>query len=536
MSWNTLLRTGLLTTAFVVGLAAWFAPGRETRAAGEEPPGPDRYEIVEEEYTRYFWWLVRWSNDQVICEIVIEHSGLPTPGEIYAVCGESVYKQWLASPPCSISDKMTCSGFYLYLVRQEQARRQIGLPLPPPVVWLKVAGCTPYFSSHRCLNLPTLILFGEEPLTEHSILALHGSIDEKPFTCAPICRIELGPTDEDGILLRFWAESSYGDTSIPYQARVRVARKQESDDRYWYIDVLSDRWRGAPLAPCSLIWEQFPPIGGLTGWLATPDRPEELASSIPYGYLAGQLIRSGVVDASDCPEGGIQANGYANACGLEIARPAVHEWQNRFDELIFYAAQDVGVPAQLLKNLFSQESQFWPGISSGRPEAGLGQLTENGADTVLLWNRPFFEQFCVSVFVREVCQRGYAHLTDEQREGLRSALVERVNAFCADCPLGIDLQKAEASILIFAETLAANCAQMKMVLALNYPNPNPQPTYEDLWRFTLVNYHVGPGCLGLAVDATRQAGQPLSWSYVSTNFTPVCQRAVDYVHRMTSTP
>jgi hypothetical protein len=38
------------------------------------------------------------------------------------------------------------------------------------------------------------------------------------------------------------------------------------------------------------------------------------------------------------------------------------EWQNQFDERIMEVALETGVPAQLMKNLFAKESQFWPGV------------------------------------------------------------------------------------------------------------------------------------------------------------------------------
>jgi hypothetical protein len=50
------------------------------------------------------------------------------------------------------------------------------------------------------------------------------------------------------------------------------------------------------------------------------------------------------------------------------------------------ASANTGIPARLLKNVFSRESQIWPGIYRTYRETGLGQMTENGADTVLLWN------------------------------------------------------------------------------------------------------------------------------------------------------
>jgi hypothetical protein len=70
-------------------------------------------------------------------------------------------------------------------------------------------------------------------------------------------------------------------------------------------------------------------------------------------------------------------DGSANGCGQEAARPAVDQWQDQFDALIINTAEDTGVPAQLLKNLFARESQFWPGIFKAVPMPGW-QLTENG--------------------------------------------------------------------------------------------------------------------------------------------------------------
>jgi hypothetical protein len=152
--------------------------------------------------------------------------------------------------------------------------------------------------------------------------------------------------------------------------------------------VLSTQWRGNTLAGCSEIWNTFPPVGGTPDWLSTPQRPEDLATNVSYEYLSANLIKHGVVEASSCDNGGLLANGLANACGLEIVRPEVNDWQNSFDNLIFSASQQTGVPAKLLKRIFARESQFWPGAMSGPAEAGLGQFTKGGADAVLMWNLP----------------------------------------------------------------------------------------------------------------------------------------------------
>ncbi len=62
------------------------------------------------------------------------------------------------------------------------------------------------------------------------------------------------------------------------------------------------------------------------------------------------------------PDGGMLPNGYADVCGLEKARPIVADWQNQFDQQIIDVGKATGVPGQLMKNLFAQESQFWPGM------------------------------------------------------------------------------------------------------------------------------------------------------------------------------
>jgi hypothetical protein len=388
-------------------------------------------------------------------------------------------------------------------------------------------------------------LTGEEPIQGERITSLGGNMDGKPFTCDPVCQVDLVPTDDDGSALQFWAYSSYGDSSEVFQARVRVAKSADPSDQAWYADVLSSQWRGDTLAGCSQIWDEFPPVGGTPDWLTTPQRPEDLASNVSYEYLAAALIKHNVVDATACDAGGLLLNGLANVCGLEAARPAVQEWQNRFDKLIFSAARHTGVPAPLLKNIFARESQFWPGTNAGHPEAGLGQMTDGGADAVLTWNPSFYEQLCPSVLDQSVCKtkiypnpeekwQGIA-LDETERSLLRGSLVKSVNAVCPDCTMGIDINKANFSVGVFAQTLVASCMQTGEVININYSSTAGEAaSYEDLWRFTLVNYNAGPGCLGLAVDKTSSLGEPLDWEHLSAHLTPACQGAIDYVNYISS--
>ncbi len=512
-------------------------PGRWTppaHAAEEQPPGPDRAAVITVDYIAYEWWLVRFFDNAVVCQIYIDHEGLPRPNEIYYACGADLYAKWAATRPCEYAesdDPSLCSGYYLLFWESGPAQKEVVVSLPPPVVWVTLDGCTSLAGTHWCDPDALLVLTGEEPLPNEQITRLEGRLDGEPFVCEPRCSIELLPTDPAGIRLEFWAYSSYGDSSMAFEALLRVADAEpETGQDGWFVDVLSSQWRGAPAAGCAQTWEAFPPVGGPPPWLTTPASPADLASDIPYEYLASNLILQGVADVSRCPDGGFLPNGQLSQCGLREARPAVTAWQNRFDAIIFEVALETGVPAQLLKNLFSRESQFWPGVYTARPEVGLGQMTENGADTALLWNPSFYEQFCPLVLSLDTCAGGYAHLEEEEQEMLRGALVRDVDAFCPDCPLRIDLQQADFSVPIFAETLLANCEQTGMIVYNTYRQPPGRvASYEDLWRFTLVNYNAGPGCLILAIQSTESLGEPLDWEHVSAHLTPVCRGAIDYV-------
>ncbi len=512
----------------------------------DEPPGPDRYTAITVPYTEYTWWLARWEDEEVVCEVVVDHEGLPTPGDIYEDCGEDLYDEWLEQEPCPKEtlrkSPSLCEGYYLQYISSAPAEREVPVALPPPVVWLSLDGCVgaPISATNVCETIPRLVLTGEEPLPNERILSIEGTFDGEPFSCEPVCAFELEPTDEDGVLLEFWAYSSYGDSSEKFEARLRVSEVETSapEVRAWYVDVLSTQWLGQPAPSCAETWEAFPPVGGPPVWLTSPADSRDLESDVPYTYLAASLILRGIVDASSCPDGGLLPGEGASPCGMDVARPLVTIWQNSFNALILESARDVGVPARLLRRLFARESQFWPGAYYDAEEVGLGQLTEGGADTALLWNPAFFEQFCPLELTEERCRRGYLHLSEEEQAQLRGALVRSVNAFCTDCPLGLDLERVRFSIQVFAHTLLANCEQAgRIVRNVTRRTPGQVSTYEDLWKFTLVNYNAGAGCLSEAVEATWDADDPLEWAYVSERLTGVCRAGVNYVEDIVrSTP
>jgi hypothetical protein len=271
-------------------------------------------------------------------------------------------------------------------------------------------------------------------------------------------------------------------------------------------------------------------VGGPPRWLSTPTQSENLGTDLPYTYLAANLIRKGIVDVSVCTDAGLLADGTASTCGIEQSRTAVNEWQNQFDTIILNVGRDTGVPAHLLKNLFAKESQFWPGTSA-KSDVGLGQLTLQGADTTLLWNPPFFRQFCPLVMDSAECAKGYLGLDSDHQEYVRLSLIHEVNATCENCPLGIDLERANFSIGVFAHTLLANCDQAgQLVENITGGRAGNAATYEDLWKFTLVNYNAGPGCLGDALDLTFAQSLPLTWQNVSSQLSPGCAGATTYVN------
>jgi hypothetical protein len=527
-----------LTLGLLAALAgsAFASYDRVVAAPSDAPPGPDRFSVVTVEYTKYFWWMIEWDRSDVICKLEIDHEGLPTPGDVYVDCGQDIYETWVKQEPCQELDTRLCKGFYVVMIGSEPATKEISTKLAPPVVQVTLENCDPVYtaSTNICETDPILVLTGIEPLPGYTITGIEGTYEGQPFNCGPTCRLRLPPTDEDGFTLQFWAYSSYGDSSEIFDALIRVAQTSEGnpDQSFWYVDVLSDQWAGVPLASCVKDWGILPPIGGPPEWISTPTQSEKLGTDVPYNYLAAKLIRNGVVDASSCPDGGLLSGDAASACGMEVARGAVTAWQNQFDDLILNVAKDSGVPAHLLKNLFAIESQFWPGTSL-KSDIGLGQLTERGADTTFLWNPPFFYQFCPLVMDSSECKDGYLGLDDDQKEYMRLALISAVNADCEACPLGIDLERAKFSITVFAHTLLANCGQAgQLVKNFTGGAAGKSATYEDLWKFTLVNYNAGPGCLGDALDVTLTEHQEFTWENVSSHLSPACEGAAGYVNEI----
>ncbi len=532
---------GLLRLLIVFVLLMSALPGvGEARAAGTSDTPLPRQKTITISYKLYTWWVVRWSDNQLLCTVRTDHETWPTGSEIYASCGKTVYAEWVNTTGCSLpagGDLSSCPGVYLHLVNVDNAEKNILVDLPDAQVWLSLGKCNSANTGSLCTQAPTLVLTGDEPLASEHITAIHGLFNGKEFNClGNTCEIPIPATPTRGVKMEFWADSSYGDSSLHFNAQVRMIDSglaNSASNAGWYLDVISTQWKGKAAASCSQVWNAFPPIGDLPTWLTTPETPALMASEAPYQYLAGRLIAQGIVNASGCPGGGLLANGYADACGMDAAKPKVQDWQNGFDQEILQAAANTGVPGQVLKNVFAQESQFWPGAFKDPKEFGLGQLTDNGAETLLLWNQSFYNQFCPLVLTASACERGYVYLNKDNQAILRGALAAQAKSDCADCPGGIDQNSANFSITLFAQTILANCAQVaRIVYNASGQSPGAVSDYENLWRLTVANYHIGPGCLSYAVYTAWNRRDPMDWTHISQYLTDPCKSAISYVEKV----
>jgi hypothetical protein len=513
-------------------------------ASADEEGGPDRTFTKTIEVMEHTWWVVQWSDNETLCELNIDHEGLPTGSEIYYRCGEDVFEKWKESLPCEEAsaggNTSACLGVYLYYIRSQMVEREVQEELPAPQVWISISGCRPFLYGYRCQGTPFLELIGEEPLPFEHITAIHAEVGKEMYSCQlDRCYIPMADEYPEGVTVEFWAESSYGDESSTFSALVRtilIEPSEQGRESSWHVDVLSNQWLGDPPHACSLAWGAFVPVESLPEWLQTPDDPEDLASDEPYELLAGRLIRWGFVEAEGCPFDGLMANGMASNCGVEATRAFVDDWQDRFDARILEVAGEADVPAKLMKNVFAQESQFWPGEFPDVTEYGLGGLHAEGGDALLLLNFSFYREFCPLVLSDETCEDPYHELDEELQELLRGALTIQANVTCARCPGGVDLARAELSVDLFGQILKANCIQVGgLIRNLTHRRAGAESSYEDLWRFVLANYNAGPGCLEEAFKDVLYDGFDLDWGHVSQALLDLeaCDAAVDYVERVT---
>jgi hypothetical protein len=268
-------------------------------------------------------------------------------------------------------------------------------------------------------------------------------------------------------------------------------------------------------------------------WLHLPFQASELRTSVPYVFLAGRLIQEGVVDASECPAGGLLRSGASNTCGLEKALTLVIEMQNMYDDEILNAGYQIGVPPVMLKQQFRYESQFWPG-QHDEFHFGLGHLTAYGASTALLWSYDIYREVCQSIFGAP-CAGPYRQTRNVYEDIFVGTLLSFVNADCPTCPQKIDYDKAEASVRLFALIDLAHCYQASQILYnITGRHSRNSVDYATIWKLALFNYNAGPGCLYEAAKTTLGNRVVLRWDEFVENVSgKSCLVGVDYVESVT---
>ena len=266
-------------------------------------------------------------------------------------------------------------------------------------------------------------------------------------------------------------------------------------------------------------------------WLYVPESASELYTEEEYYFLAGELIKAEVVDGSICPAGGLQQNGYANACGMATALPAVIVIQNMFNEPILQAWKDVGVPPVLLKQMIRMESQFWPSLTTFDEvileEFGFGRMTIFGMQNALEWNQDLYTKACMNL-PPGACA--------PDSDIAFQVLASMVNT-CETCQYGIDVASAARSVDYLAEALLGHCYQTaQLIFNATGWYSSLVVDYATIWKLTLMNYTSGPTCIfDTVVDTFDQTEGPMTWAEISENVEgDTCIRGLEYANRVTA--
>ena len=133
MTSRTLGSIVITLIAIVTIGALWTQP--VVASEGEEEVPPIQQAEIVISFAQYLWWLAHWADNQVVCEVFIEHEGLPTSLEVLYACGEDLYGEWLNTQPCPavLNKKVsteTYDGLYLFLVDVVPGERILVVDLP----------------------------------------------------------------------------------------------------------------------------------------------------------------------------------------------------------------------------------------------------------------------------------------------------------------------------------------------------------------------------------------------------------------------
>ena len=345
-------------------------------------------------------------------------------------------------------------------------------------------------------------------------VSLSGTVQNKSFLCpASPCAVEF----PESAVITFQANNKKGDSSLTVQADIQVTQEAGG----YSLSIITLGKYTVFTDACAKIWQNSDPVQ--PAWASFPQDPTQLNTEKSLHYLAAHLLITGIVNAKDCPGSGFD-NYAPNACGLDRVKEQMVSWQNKNDQIIWLASRDQHIPPLILKTLLEIESQFWP--TSQRlylDEFGLGQVNQLGVDVVLRSNPDLYKKVCNAALSN--CDIPYDRHSNIERAMIRGTLVQSLDAACPTCMYGVDFEKASQSIPLIAQVLYANCVQEKSIMDYYGVTAN----YEDSWKFTLVSFHSGFGCLQSAVESSAFPGMRLDWKTVSANLT--CSGAVNYVNK-----
>ena len=274
-------------------------------------------------------------------------------------------------------------------------------------------------------------------------------------------------------------------------------------------------------------------------WVYIPEFANQLHTEEKYFYLAGQLIKNKIVDASACPAGGLALNEYANACGMVTAMPTVIGIQNMVNEPVMQAWINVGIPPVMLKQLIRIESQFWPAPHAEETvmyggnqtahaiEFGYGHITNIGLRNALQWNTDLGKKICPP--------SAYGFCASDVSNAYQ--ILSSLGSVCPTCEYGVDPVMVNREVDILAEVLLGHCNQTaQLIFNATGWRSNLVVDYGTIWKLTLMNYNAGPGCVFDTVVSTFKITEgPMDWSEISANVTGAyCMRGLSYANQVTA--
>lgn len=465
----------------------------------------------------YRWVLAWWKDNTIACNIYLDATGNPSFNDVNKYCGEDILTAWKNTPACASSSKTgtkNCKGLYLLFYGVTKPGEETSAPKTPIIsTTASQYNCSAWGT---CLENPRMVFTIESDQTPATSHTLKVEINEIETACQQSsCLLDMPLTDEEGVEVKYWAETPGGDVLFAHQFKMRNFNLATDTGNQHLFELIGNEWKTSADAAAN-IWGIFPEIGtSQAKWNQRLDDKDQLGTNIDYSMLAGRLIWYGYVDASGCPNSGLLPNGNADECGLEKAQPLVLEWQNRFNSVILQASEKTKIPPRIIKGLIAQESQFWP-MWPSKPEFGYGMMTEKGIDLLLTWNTDYYLDLCNQHYTPDDCDDGYSSLTEEQQQFLRGVSLLSVGT--------------DEEFVLLAEIIKAACAQTgHLVSLITKKEPGEVYDYETLWRISLGVYTSGSGCMSEAINYSwKHYKRAMSWEEFKTQIQPGCYGAKEY--------